>query len=161
MVLGTVYAHIHLASAFSLQNRDSEARTELLEALRLAMPDRILIPFAENGIYLRKTMDKVRKDGLYCEELDRIFQLMDQIEGSAEKILREKFGVIPDYGLTEREMEVAKLAADCMPTTEIARQLELSPNTVKNHLKHVFDKMGIMGTDRNKREKLGEKLKMM
>jgi DNA-binding CsgD family transcriptional regulator len=47
------------------------------------------------------------------------------------------------YGLTEREREVAALAARRLPTLEIGRELYLSPWTVKDYLKTIFEKVGV------------------
>ena len=45
--------------------------------------------------------------------------------------------------LTEREMEVLKLAAKGLSNREIARQLVLSVRTVKAHLSNIFNKMKV------------------
>ena len=45
--------------------------------------------------------------------------------------------------LTEREREVAQLAAEGRTNPEIAERLLISPETVKNHLKHAFPKLGV------------------
>jgi len=44
--------------------------------------------------------------------------------------------------LTDREREVVGLVADGMSNTEIARQLTLSPLTVKTHVNHAMTKLG-------------------
>ena len=44
--------------------------------------------------------------------------------------------------LTDREREVTVLVADGMSNTEIARQLTLSPLTVKTHVNHAMTKLG-------------------
>jgi DNA-binding NarL/FixJ family response regulator len=44
--------------------------------------------------------------------------------------------------LTDREREVLALIADGMSNTEIARQLTLSPLTVKTHANHAMTKLG-------------------
>ena len=44
--------------------------------------------------------------------------------------------------LTDREREVTALVADGMSNTEIARQLTLSPLTVKTHANHAMTKLG-------------------
>jgi DNA-binding NarL/FixJ family response regulator len=44
--------------------------------------------------------------------------------------------------LTDREREVTALVADGMSNTDIARQLTLSPLTVKTHVNHAMTKLG-------------------
>ena len=45
--------------------------------------------------------------------------------------------------LTPRETEVASLVCDGFSDREIARRLFISPSTVNNHLKHIFNKMEV------------------
>ena len=49
---------------------------------------------------------------------------------------------VPPFGMTEREYETARLAADGLYNQEIAARLGLSVNTVKTHLKKAYRKSG-------------------
>ncbi|MFF3159352.1 response regulator [Streptomyces sp. NPDC057910] len=58
--------------------------------------------------------------------------------------IRSRTG-LRDPHLTEREQEVLKLLASGMSTPGIARAVFLAPSTVKTHIQHVCDKLGVSG----------------
>jgi two-component system NarL family response regulator len=48
---------------------------------------------------------------------------------------------VPTPRLTEREMEVLKLVAKGLNNRDIAKQLFISENTVKNHIRNILEKL--------------------
>jgi DNA-binding CsgD family transcriptional regulator len=56
------------------------------------------------------------------------------------------------YGLTQREQEVARLVLGGNSTAEIAERLVVSPHTIQEHLKKIFQKTGV----RSRRELVGK-----
>jgi DNA-binding CsgD family transcriptional regulator len=51
--------------------------------------------------------------------------------------------IMRGYCLTERERTVTKLVCQGQSTVEIASRLWISTNTVQDHLKSIFDKIGV------------------
>ena len=50
---------------------------------------------------------------------------------------------VRSLGLTARECEILELLASDRSTKEMARQLQISPNTVKTHVARVYEKLGV------------------
>jgi DNA-binding CsgD family transcriptional regulator len=51
--------------------------------------------------------------------------------------------VVEAYGLTTREVEITRLVARGLGTSQIAAKLFLSPHTVRDHVKAVLEKVGV------------------
>src|SRR4051812_3680657 len=51
--------------------------------------------------------------------------------------------IVEAYALTGRELDVTRAIARGLSTTEIAAELYLSPHTVRDHVKAVFEKVGV------------------
>ena len=56
---------------------------------------------------------------------------------------KEKRPIRSDLGLTRRELEVLRLVARGHRNPQIGQTLFISPATVRNHLAHIFDKIGV------------------
>jgi DNA-binding NarL/FixJ family response regulator len=51
--------------------------------------------------------------------------------------------IVEAYGFSQRELEVTRLIARGFGTSQIAAELFLSPHTVRDHVKAVFEKVGV------------------
>lgn len=152
-LLCTIYLHIQTAVAYEMLNQRGEALAELRSAITLAAPDGIILPFAENGVYLRDVLCILQNE--YPGYIHKIFALTDAVQESVKK---HSATASADLGLSERELMVAHLAAQGKNRKEISEQLFLSEHTVKNYLTRIFDKLGLTGTARQKQTALTELL---
>jgi len=60
--------------------------------------------------------------------------------------------IVDAYGLTKREGEITQLVLRGLSTTEVSEKLHITPNTVRDHFKAIFDKVGV----RSRRELVGQ-----
>ena len=51
--------------------------------------------------------------------------------------------IVEAYGLTQRELEVTRAIARGLGTSQIAAWLHLSPHTVRDYVKSIFEKVGV------------------
>lgn len=159
-VLCEIWLHIQLSAALQQISRHSEAQKELHTALDKALPDGIVMPFAESEAYISDLIKELQNSGVYVEEIGHILTLVKQFGTARQKIRWEHFGEHKSYGLSERELEIARLAARRKTNPEIAQDLHLAEGTVRNQLSRIYDKLGIQGEGKNKRLLLETFLKM-
>jgi DNA-binding CsgD family transcriptional regulator len=60
--------------------------------------------------------------------------------------------IVDAYGLTRREGEITRLVLRGLSTAEVSEELHITPNTVRDHFKSIFDKVGV----RSRRELVGQ-----
>jgi LuxR family transcriptional regulator, maltose regulon positive regulatory protein len=141
-LLGQIYTHIHLAAAYKQIYRKDAALSALKQALDIAMPDRMYMPFVENCDYIKPLLEQLYQEGLYRDDITRILELATANLEVAAVIINEHF-IEKKPELTERELEIAQLAAEGLTNKEIGARLFISENTVKTQLKNVFEKLGV------------------
>jgi LuxR family maltose regulon positive regulatory protein len=141
-LLAQIYTCIHFAAANQKIFRYDEALDALRQALLIAMPDRLYMPFVENCDYIEPLLEQLDREGAYPGAITRILKLYSSYRQVSEKITRDYVtGKQPE--LTGREKEITQLVADGLTNREIAERLFISSNTVKTQLKNIFEKLGV------------------
>ena len=73
---------------------------------------------------------------------NRARALAERCEGAKTPALTGLETITP---LTDRELDIARLAAQGHTSREVADELYLSPRTVENHLQRIYAKLGVRG----------------
>ena len=134
---------------------DQGALAALVEALRLAAPEGHLRVFLDEGAPMADLLGRLATSPAEAQaaaasrlvrgHLDRLVQAFDR-QGLAV-LARPRPGGAMAPGLVEplsaRELEVLSLLADGRSNQAIASELVISLDTVKRHVSHVLDKLGV------------------
>lgn len=157
-LLCAVYMRIQRAAALMMLGDAAGSETELYRALERTVPDGIRMPFAENILMIRPALEALHNNDRCSDdmknELAYILKISDTLEKHIGSAMRGK-GSLAQL-LTEQEYRIALLAAERKTNAMIAKEMNLTENTVKTHLKHIFDKAGIAGNVKNKRHILAD-----
>ena len=130
------------AAANEMAFRHEQALRDLTLALEEAEPDDILMPFAENADLCRSLLEKLHARNIHRSFIARIMNLMTTVLPAMDLGIHS-FSDVSRPCLSEREAQVAALAAEGRSNREIGSQLHITENTVKTILKSVFDKLDI------------------
>ncbi|MCB2228779.1 MAG: LuxR C-terminal-related transcriptional regulator [Desulfarculaceae bacterium] len=68
---------------------------------------------------------------------------LERYLGRLENAVGDGLAPLPAEGLTSRQRQVLSLLAQGFSNPEIARVLGLSPHTIKTHVTHIFEKLGV------------------
>jgi ATP/maltotriose-dependent transcriptional regulator MalT len=129
-------AILRSAVADALGNRDA-ARTVLAWAVADAEPECVVRPFVDAGPAVRTLLTDLRRT---VTGGPRAF--LDVLVGASSEVLAApRRGLV--VALTDRERDVLRLLAAGRSNAAMARALTVEQSTVKTHLVHVYEKLGV------------------
>lgn len=150
-----IHIQIQTAAAYKILGMREEASAIIEAALRESEADWGLIPAAENYRYIGEFVRKYNHRD-FAEQIER---LGEKFEANCADLQSHMYGGDIIEGLTDREMEIAKMAADRRSNREIAAGLFLSEGTVKQYINRIYGKLGIEGDYSTKRKRLADIIK--
>lgn len=131
------------ALAYQAQGDIPRALVSLERALTLAEPEGYIRFFINEGLPMAALLREAAKHSIalnYVRQLQAAFGKTESATGG-----RDKQSVTQPLidSLSERELEVLRLLRTELDGPEIARQLQVSLNTMRTHTKNIYNKLGV------------------
>jgi DNA-binding NarL/FixJ family response regulator len=74
---------------------------------------------------------------------DSLIRTLTGIGSEVGRFLARRRAQLGSRPLSDRELEVLRLAAEGVSGPQIANRLVIAPSTVKTHFDHIYDKLGV------------------
>jgi ATP/maltotriose-dependent transcriptional regulator MalT/ActR/RegA family two-component response regulator len=144
------------SQAVGRQGRLEEALTLLGQAIKLAKPGGCVQPFVELGPPMADLLKQLRQQNVAVDTINRILDFSSDSEPIVAPVSTDHPGTSADQPphpstssqhlvepLTNRELDVLELLAKRLQNKEIAEKLFVSNQTVKTHLKNIYQKLSV------------------
>lgn len=147
-LFGAIEMKVMKAIALNLIKEYEEAAQVLQEAYELALPNKIIMPFIENGKYTRTLIKRT------APYLNIPPNWLDDIQKKATTYAKRLSKITADFqanliakaanpNLSHRETEILTSLSQNLTRDEIANAYGLSVNTVKSTINNIHNKLGV------------------
>ena len=146
----------HLLDAFACRDLGDEraSREAAEQALNLAEPDRLILPFAMTGAW--QLLEALPRHGTSHAAL--VTDILDAIRGPGRGALNQR-AMMPVEELSKTELRVLRYLPTNLTRREIAGELSVSLNTVDTHIRRIYAKLG--AADRSAAVERGRELRLL
>ena len=138
-----------LACAFEQCGASGKALTALGRALRIGGAIGMINSFVDEGQPVRKLLQRIQPasgEASFAERAyaSRLLAAFDELDNSPSASARMLSIVTPSSDiLSARELQIVDYVACGLSNKEIGRAMKLAPETVKWHMKNIFEKLDV------------------
>jgi LuxR family maltose regulon positive regulatory protein len=146
----------HLLDAFACRDLGDEraSREAVEQALNLAEPDRLILPFAMTGAW--QVLETLKRHGTSHAAL--VTDILDAVRGPGQGGADQP-AELPVEELSRSELRVLRYLPTNLTRREIAGELSVSLNTVDTHIRRIYAKLG--AANRNGAVERGRELRLL
>ncbi|MDO5403567.1 MAG: LuxR C-terminal-related transcriptional regulator [Eubacteriales bacterium] len=141
-IIPRIYTYIYLAIANNAVGEGLKAQRFIIEAMQLSEPDKLYMPFVMNFELIEEILKEASVSKTFSAFVKTVCKY-SKIYGRGMRVIQKAGRLLSNFGLTERETEVARLAAQRLTNKEIADTLFIAESTVKSNMKVIFNKLSI------------------
>ena len=132
------------ALCLNAQGRLAEACAALDEALSLAKNGDYVRIFLDEGEPLVQLLNRAVSSGTNADYGRKLLRTFSEEHHEHEQLSRDASLVADiEEPLSDREIQVLHLLASPLTSAEIARELYISVNTIRFHIKNIYSKLGV------------------
>ncbi len=148
MTRGLIGVLVLQARAYQQSGKSDKALAALTPALRLGEPERYVRSFIDEGPPIGQLIKQAALQGIAPGYVSELLAALDS-EAATEPAMPEAgMALGPNSArliepLSPRELEVLRLLATPLTSTEIAAQLYIAPSTVRSHIKSIYGKLDV------------------
>ena len=140
--ISAIYLHLVAVMDYMSLKQPDRAQTHLLTAWEIARPDDLIEGFGEHHGLLGAMLEATIKSK-WPEDFKRIIDITYRFSSGWRRVHNPITGHDVADDLTTTEFAIAMLAARGWTTREIANHLNISANTVKDHISEAMRKLGV------------------
>jgi LuxR family maltose regulon positive regulatory protein len=132
------------ALAWQAKGSREQALAVLVRALALAEPEGLVRTFVDEGPPMGALLRQAARAGIAVDYARRLLSALEGgAHGDEQAASPEPLRRSPLEPLSDREREVLRLLATHLSAPQIADELVVSRHTVRTHVKHIYDKLGV------------------
>lgn len=138
-----VRLHVLRALALQAAGDDRQALAVTRLALDLAEPENRVATFVREGTRLEKLVHRAIAHSIYPEFARTLLAAFEARRKPKVELVNSSQAFFDP--LSQRELEVLQYLSTYFSTPEIADRLVVSANTVRTHIKNIYNKLGVHG----------------
>ena len=131
------------AMALQASGDSEETIPTLARALTLAEPGGYVRTFIDEGKPMGKMLRQAVAQGIAVGYAGKLLAALEEETEDKSRVIKPTSLPSPVESLSKRELEVLRLLTTHLPSTEIAKELVISTNTVRSHIKRIYSKLNV------------------